>query len=102
MAEARSSVDIASFYWTLTNKDTGTHEPSANKGETVLKTLAKLSGKVSVRIAVNTPQHSQPQDDLRLLNASGDTFALYQRVETNVSAVGSTTVVLVFLRRHLA
>ncbi|XP_033953460.1 5'-3' exonuclease PLD3 [Pseudochaenichthys georgianus] len=71
MAEARSSVDIASFYWTLTNKDTGTHEPSANQGETVLKTLAKLSGKVSVRIAVNTPQHSQPQDDLRLLNASG-------------------------------
>uniref|UniRef100_A0A8D0ANM9 5'-3' exonuclease PLD3 n=1 Tax=Sander lucioperca TaxID=283035 RepID=A0A8D0ANM9_SANLU len=71
MAEARSSVDIASFYWTLTNKDTGTHEPTANQGETILKTLAKLSGKLSVRIAVNTPQKSQPQGDLRLLNDSG-------------------------------
>lgn len=71
MQEARSSVDIASFYWTLTNEDTGTHEPTANQGETVLKTLSELSGKLSVRIAVNTPQHSQPQDDLRLLNDSG-------------------------------
>lgn len=71
MTEARSSVDIASFYWTLTNKDTGTHEPTAYQGETVLKKLAELSGKVSVRIAVNTPQESQPQDNLRLLNDSG-------------------------------
>lgn len=71
MAEARSSIDIASFYWTLTNKDTGTHEPTANQGETILKTLAELSGKVSVRIAVNTPQSSQPQDDLALLKDSG-------------------------------
>lgn len=29
MSEARSSIDIASFYWTLTNKDTGTEEPTA-------------------------------------------------------------------------
>ncbi|XP_074534772.1 5'-3' exonuclease PLD3 [Halichoeres trimaculatus] len=71
MAEARSSVDIASFYWTLTNEDTGTQEPTAYQGETVLKKLAELSGKVSVRIAVNAPQESQPQDDLRLLNDSG-------------------------------
>ena len=28
---ARSSVDIASFYWTLTNKDTRTQEPTANQ-----------------------------------------------------------------------
>ncbi|KAM6988523.1 5'-3' exonuclease PLD3 [Tautogolabrus adspersus] len=71
MAEARSSLDIASFYWTLTNKDTGTQEPTAYQGETVLKKLRELSGKISVRIAVNTPQRSQPQDDLRLLNDSG-------------------------------
>ncbi|GLD52783.1 phospholipase D3, partial [Lates japonicus] len=70
MGEARSSVDIASFYWTLTNKDTGTQEPTAYQGETVLKKLVELSGKLSVRIAVNTPQQSQPQDDLRLLNNS--------------------------------
>ncbi|KAI3354007.1 hypothetical protein L3Q82_018564, partial [Scortum barcoo] len=71
MDEARSSVDIASFYWTLTNEDTGTHEPTAYQGETVLQKLAELSGKLSVRIAVNTPQGRQPQNDLRLLNDSG-------------------------------
>ncbi|CAK6957850.1 '-3' exonuclease PLD3 [Scomber scombrus] len=71
MSEARSSIDIASFYWTLTNKDTGTHHPTAYQGETVLKELAKLSGQLSVRIAVNTPPESQPQGDLRLLNDSG-------------------------------
>ena len=31
IGEARSSLDIASFYWTLTNKDTGTKEPTANQ-----------------------------------------------------------------------
>lgn len=71
MDEARSSIDIASFYWTLTNKDTGTHDPTAYQGETILKKLAELSGKLSVRIAVNTPQESQPQNDLKLLNDSG-------------------------------
>lgn len=71
MSEARSSVDIASFYWTLTNKDTGTQEPTAHQGETILKELAKLSGTLSVRIAVNTPSESQPKDDLQLLSDSG-------------------------------
>ncbi|KAF6718165.1 Phospholipase D3 [Oryzias melastigma] len=100
MSEARSSVDIASFYWTLTNRDTGTQEPSAVQvrrskrldgkiqrggsttgegepkenlfvqGETVLQTLSELSGKLKVRIAVNTPQEKQ-REDLRLLNDSG-------------------------------
>ncbi|XP_071352810.1 5'-3' exonuclease PLD3 [Trachinotus anak] len=71
VGEARSSLDIASFYWTLTNNDTVTHEPTANQGETILKKLAELSGKLSVRIAVNKPQETKPQDDLRLLNDSG-------------------------------
>lgn len=71
MAEARSSLNIASFYWTLTNQDTGTHEPTAYQGETILTKLAELSGTLSVRIAVNTPQDSQPQRDLTLLNHSG-------------------------------
>lgn len=31
MNEAQSSIDIASFYWTLTNSDTGTHEPTADQ-----------------------------------------------------------------------
>lgn len=29
--EARDSLDIASFYWTLTNKDTHTDEPTADQ-----------------------------------------------------------------------
>ncbi|KAM4627485.1 5'-3' exonuclease PLD3 [Polymixia lowei] len=71
IGEARSSVDIASFYWTLTNKDTGTHEPTADQGETILNRLAQASGTLSVRIAVNSPHESQPQDDLQLLKSSG-------------------------------
>ncbi|XP_019717186.1 phospholipase D3 [Hippocampus comes] len=71
MAQARTSIDIASFYWTLTNQDTGTHEPTADQGENVLKNLAELSGALSVRIAVSAPQGSQPTADLKRLNASG-------------------------------
>ncbi|KAF7666503.1 hypothetical protein LDENG_00106910 [Lucifuga dentata] len=71
ISKARSSVDIASFYWTLTNKDTRTQEPSAYQGETILENLVHVSGKLSVRIAVNTPQESQPQDDLRQLSSAG-------------------------------
>ncbi|KAM4590433.1 5'-3' exonuclease PLD3 [Fundulus diaphanus] len=70
MSEARSSVDIASFYWTLTNEDTGTHEPTASQGEEVLKRLAELSGKLDVRIAVDS-QGGKPQPDLTLLSDSG-------------------------------
>lgn len=70
MSEARSSVDIASFYWTLTNADTGTHEPSAAQGEAVLHTLTELSQKLTVRIAVNTPTEAQPAD-LALLTRAG-------------------------------
>lgn len=70
MSEARSSLDIASFYWSLTNADTGTHEPSAAQGEAVLQTLAGLSQKLTLRIAVNTPQETQTAD-LRLLTSAG-------------------------------
>ncbi|XP_061733593.1 5'-3' exonuclease PLD3 [Nerophis ophidion] len=71
MAQARSSVDIASFYWTLTNNDTRTEEPTADQGENVLKNLAKLTGSVSVRIAVNAPTGGRLPDNLNVLNASG-------------------------------
>ncbi|XP_037534292.1 5'-3' exonuclease PLD3 [Nematolebias whitei] len=70
MSAARRSIDVASFYWTLTNEDTGTQEPTASQGEEVLSRLAELSGKLNVRIAVNAPQ-GQPQGDLRLLSDSG-------------------------------
>lgn len=31
LSQAQSSLDISSFYWTLTNEDTHTHEPTANQ-----------------------------------------------------------------------
>ncbi|KAG5836663.1 hypothetical protein ANANG_G00230800 [Anguilla anguilla] len=73
IGEARSSLDIASFYWTLTNKDTGTQEQTANQGEHVLAELARLSQEsgVSVRVAVSMPQESQPQEDLIVLQNAG-------------------------------
>ncbi|XP_077398057.1 5'-3' exonuclease PLD3 isoform X1 [Festucalex cinctus] len=81
MAQARSSVDIASFYWTLTNRDTGTHEPTADQGENVLENLAELSGSLSVRIAVSAPQRGQPTEDLRRLNASGAAIRMVKMQE---------------------
>ncbi|KAI1893349.1 hypothetical protein AGOR_G00122800 [Albula goreensis] len=74
IGEAQSSLDIASFYWTLTNKDTHTHEPTADLGEHILSELTRLSKKesgVSVRIAVSLPQESQPQEDINILSNAG-------------------------------
>ncbi|MCI4379350.1 hypothetical protein PGIGA_G00227090 [Pangasianodon gigas] len=71
LSEAQSTLDIASFYWTLTNEDTHTHEPTANLGEEIMQELVEISGKISVRIAVNTPQDSQPQRDIQMLIDAG-------------------------------
>ncbi|XP_077104603.1 5'-3' exonuclease PLD3 [Siphateles boraxobius] len=68
---AQTSLDIASFYWTLTNKDTHTQEATANQGEQILQELGQLSGKVSVRIAVDKPPETKPLDDVNFLLASG-------------------------------
>ncbi|XP_057204101.1 5'-3' exonuclease PLD3 isoform X1 [Triplophysa rosa] len=71
ISAAQSSLDIASFYWTLTNRDTQTHEPTANQGEQILQELGRLSGKVSVRVAVDTPSETKPLDDILFLMNSG-------------------------------
>uniref|UniRef100_G3VES0 5'-3' exonuclease PLD3 n=1 Tax=Sarcophilus harrisii TaxID=9305 RepID=G3VES0_SARHA len=72
MAGARHSLDIASFYWTLTNNDTQTQEPSAQQGEEVLRQLQSLAPRgVSVRVAVSKPRGPQPQADLQSLLNSG-------------------------------
>ncbi|KFQ32504.1 Phospholipase D3, partial [Mesitornis unicolor] len=66
------SLDIASFYWTMTNEDTRTHEPSAAQGEQVLKELLQLPQRgVTVRIAVSHPSPKSPLNDLRALEQSG-------------------------------
>ncbi|KAK7160860.1 hypothetical protein R3I93_008505 [Phoxinus phoxinus] len=68
---AQTSLDIASFYWTLTNKDTHTQEATADQGQQILQELGQLSGKVSVRIAVDKPSGTKPLDDISFLVASG-------------------------------
>ncbi|XP_032063042.1 phospholipase D3 [Aythya fuligula] len=69
---ARRSLDVAAFYWTMTNEDTHTQEPSASQGEQILEELLKLPARgVSVRVAVNTPTSKFPQSDLRALELSG-------------------------------
>ncbi|NXW71549.1 PLD3 Phospholipase, partial [Hirundo rustica] len=72
LGAARRSLDIASFYWTLTNEDTRTHEPSAAQGERILAELLQLPRRgVSVRVAVSSPSAKAPLDDLRALESSG-------------------------------
>ncbi|KAM6307784.1 LOW QUALITY PROTEIN: 5'-3' exonuclease PLD3 [Podargus strigoides] len=66
------SLDIASFYWTMTNEDTQTHEPSAAQGEQILEELLQLSQRgVAVRIAVSHPSAKSPLNDLQALEQSG-------------------------------
>ncbi|NXU61408.1 PLD3 Phospholipase, partial [Horornis vulcanius] len=72
LATATRSVDIASFYWTLTNEDTRTREPSAAQGERILAELLRLPRRgVAVRVAVSAPSGKAPLDDLRALESSG-------------------------------
>nr|XP_056702302.1 5'-3' exonuclease PLD3 [Euleptes europaea] len=72
LADARSTVDIAAFYWTLQNKDTHTQDPSASQGEEVLAELLKLTKRgIATRIAVNPPSSRLPSTDLWVLEESG-------------------------------
>ncbi|XP_072885132.1 5'-3' exonuclease PLD3-like [Hemitrygon akajei] len=71
LSSAGSSVDIASFYWTMRNNDTRTEEPTARQGEAILKELQRVSGKLSVRVAVSKPNQEQTLADLNLLKQSG-------------------------------
>ncbi|NXH62206.1 PLD3 Phospholipase, partial [Rhabdornis inornatus] len=72
LSTATRSVDIASFYWTLTNEDTRTHEPTAAQGEEILAELLRLPRRgVAVRVAVSAPSAKAPLDDLQALERSG-------------------------------
>ncbi|XP_078286990.1 5'-3' exonuclease PLD3 isoform X2 [Rhinoraja longicauda] len=71
LGEARSSVDVASFYWTLANSDTKTTVPTAAQGEAVLKEMQRVSGMLAVRVAVSKPSKHQTLADLDLLQQSG-------------------------------
>ncbi|KAG8550820.1 hypothetical protein GDO81_019608 [Engystomops pustulosus] len=72
LSQAQSSVDIASFYWTLTNKDTHTNHSSASQGEEILQEMMKLKQRgVRLRVAVN-PSGSKAKDaDIDALRDSG-------------------------------
>lgn len=78
IAEAKSSVDIASFYWTLKNEDTNTSDPSALPGESLFEELLKLPGRgIKVRVAVNNPS-AQSTGDIQELENHG---ALVRKVD---------------------
>ncbi|TRY94220.1 hypothetical protein DNTS_027598 [Danionella cerebrum] len=81
ISTAKTSLDIASFYWTLTNKDTKTHDATANQGERILQELGQLSGRVHVRIAVDKPTKSKSLDDINFLSASGADVRLVNMLE---------------------
>ncbi|NXH19598.1 PLD3 Phospholipase, partial [Bucco capensis] len=70
LAMAKQSLDIASFYWTMTNEDTKTQEPSAAQGEQILEEILSLPQRgVSIRVAVSQPR--TPSRDLQALEQSG-------------------------------
>ncbi|XP_067875252.1 5'-3' exonuclease PLD3 [Heterodontus francisci] len=71
LSEAEKSIEISSFYWTMRNVDTHTSEPTANQGEEVFQELQRVSGKLSVRVAVSKPSKTQTLDDLTDLEHSG-------------------------------
>ncbi|XP_061453836.1 5'-3' exonuclease PLD3 isoform X2 [Rhineura floridana] len=72
LGDAESTVDIASFYWSLRNEDTHTQDPSASQGEEILAELAKVPSRgIALRIAVNPPTSRMPCHDLQALEESG-------------------------------
>ncbi|NXX85449.1 PLD3 Phospholipase, partial [Urocolius indicus] len=72
LGTATRSLDVASFYWTMTNEDTRTHEPSATQGEQILEQVLQLPRRgVAVRVAVSHPSAKWPQSDLQALERSG-------------------------------
>ncbi|XP_078418643.1 5'-3' exonuclease PLD3 [Cetorhinus maximus] len=70
---ANSSLDIASFYWTLTGRDINVTDPTSKPGEILLQELGKLPLKnVSVRIASSTLSFPhQLSTDLKILKEKG-------------------------------
>ncbi|XP_072345928.1 5'-3' exonuclease PLD3-like [Scyliorhinus torazame] len=70
---ANSSLDIASFYWTLTGCDINVTDPTSKPGEILLHELGKLPLKnVSVRIASSTLSFPhQLSTDLNILKEKG-------------------------------
>nr|CAH0106034.1 unnamed protein product [Daphnia galeata] len=79
---AESSIDIASFYWSLNGEDVVPH-PSAWKGELVLKQLkeAGLERGIRIRVAQNQPSKSAPDEDTSVLESLG--AALVRNLDFN-------------------
>ncbi|XP_078061043.1 5'-3' exonuclease PLD3-like isoform X2 [Mustelus asterias] len=70
LQEAKDSVQIAAFYFTLRGTSLGHEDPTAAEGEEVFKRLSELRSRgVSLKIAVNSPQQSE--DDVNDLERNG-------------------------------
>ena len=65
IGSAKSSIDIASFYWTLQGKDVMSNPvPESKKGEDILNALVNVAKNkaVKVRIAVNDDKNNENAD----------------------------------------
>ncbi|XP_072138250.1 5'-3' exonuclease PLD3-like [Mobula birostris] len=70
---ANSSLDIASFYWTLTGSDINVTDPTSKYGEIILDELGKLPiRRVNVRVASSILKFPhQESSDLKILKEKG-------------------------------
>ncbi len=71
LSKARTSVDIASFYWSLTD-DSNRLDPSSSQGVVVLQKLIELLEKrITIRIVVNKPRNGSTFPNLNYLSSRG-------------------------------
>lgn len=72
LSKANKSVDIAAFYFTLTDTAMGLSEPSAHEGRQVFAKLMQLEPQgVKLRVAVNSPQQ-YPMDTEALASTGAE------------------------------
>ncbi|XP_012871642.1 PREDICTED: phospholipase D4 isoform X1 [Dipodomys ordii] len=69
---AQESIQVASYYWSLTGQDIGVNDTSSQQGEAVLRKLQLLLAKnVSLAVATSSPTPATESTDLHVLAAQG-------------------------------
>uniref|UniRef100_A0A8C9RWX1 Phospholipase D family member 4 n=1 Tax=Scleropages formosus TaxID=113540 RepID=A0A8C9RWX1_SCLFO len=72
LAKATNSVDVASFYWTLTGPDIRVNSSTDQLGRDILEVFKEMpSRNVSVRVAVSSPSVAHDSTDLDVLQTKG-------------------------------
>ncbi|XP_068151158.1 5'-3' exonuclease PLD3 [Drosophila tropicalis] len=74
---AKNTIDIASFYWTLRGEDTGTNHSSTKQGEEIFNSLlangdsSDITKRLKIRIAQSEPSSVSPNMDTKYLASNG-------------------------------